>query len=254
MPASLVLTALEGIPTIAHGADLARVIVDGAKASQLELRGDDVLVVAQKIVSKAEGREVRLADVRPSTRARELAARAAKDPRVVELILRESTEVLRCRPGAIIVVHRLGFVLANAGIDASNVDGPGEESVLLLPENPDASAARIRAGVAQAAGADVGVIVNDSFGRAWRMGTIGTAIGAAGLPGLLDLRGRPDRAGRPLRITEVGIADEIASAASVLMGQAAEGRPVVHVRGFPYRRREGNAGELIRPKHMDLFR
>jgi len=254
MAASLVLTALEGVPSVGRGADLTATIVEAAERSQLEWRDDDVLVVAQKIVSKAEGRTLPLSGVRPSDRALELAKQSDKDPRVVELILQESTEVLRCRPGAIIVVHRLGFVLANAGIDASNVDSPDEEAVLLLPVDPDASAGKIRSELRQAIGADVGVIINDSFGRAWRLGTVGTAIGVAGLPALLDLRGTPDRSGRPLQVTEVGIADEIAAAASALMGQAAESRPVIHVRGFPHRRRDGRASELIRPRHMDLFR
>ena len=255
MVASLTLTAFDDVPTVARGDDLAALIVAAAERARVDLRNDDVLVLAQKIVSKSEGRAVRLDSVQASDRARELAKAADKDPRVVELILQESTEVLRVRPGAIVVVHRLGFVLANAGIDASNVEPErGAETVLLLPENPDASAERIRADIRRLAGADVGVIVNDSFGRAWRLGTVGTAIGAAGLPGLLDMRGTPDRTGRALRVTEVGIADELAAAASLLMGQAAEGRPIVHVRGFPYPRRDGNASELIRPKHMDMFR
>jgi len=255
MSASLQLTALDGIPTVTPGTDLAALIVRAAAATGLDWRDGDILVVAQKVVSKAEGRSIRLKDVQPGPRATELARQADKDPRVVELILQESTEVLRCRPGAIIVAHRLGFVLANAGIDASNVEAPGgDEAVLLLPADPDGSAVGLRAGLLQATGADVAVIINDSFGRAWRNGTIGTAIGVAGMPGLLDLRGTPDRTGRALRVTEVGIADEAAAAASLLMGQAAEGRPVIHLRGFPYARREGNAAELIRPRHMDLFR
>jgi coenzyme F420-0:L-glutamate ligase/coenzyme F420-1:gamma-L-glutamate ligase len=255
MAASLLLTAFDDLPEVAPGADLTALIVAAAKRAGIAWHDDDILIVAQKIVSKAEGRKVRLVDVRPSARAHKLAKESDKDPRVVELILQESTEVLRCRPGAIIVVHRLGFVLANAGIDASNVEASdGEESVLLLPADPDQSAAGIRAGIRRAAGVDVGVIVNDSFGRAWRLGTVGTAIGLAGLPGLLDLRGTPDRAGRALRVTELGLADEVAAAGSLMMGQAAEGRPVVHVRGFPYGRREGNAAELIRPRHMDMFR
>lgn len=181
--------------------------------------------------------------------------RTGKDPRVVELILRESAEVVRMRPGVIITAHRLGFVMANAGIDASNVeDGEGQEIVLLLPEDPDASAKRLRQQLRARAQVDVAVIINDSFGRAWRLGTIGTAIGVSGLPALLDLRGSPDRTGRRLQVTEVGVADEVAGAASLLMGQAAEGRPIVHVRGFPYPRREGNAAELVRPREADLFR
>jgi coenzyme F420-0:L-glutamate ligase / coenzyme F420-1:gamma-L-glutamate ligase len=157
--------------------------------------------------------------------------------------------------GVIVVAHRLGFVLGNAGIDASNVEGEdGEEVLLLLPENRDASAAHLRERLRASAGVDLGVIINDSFGRAWRLGTVGTAIGVAGLPGLLDLRGRPDRTERALQTTDLGVADEVAAAAALIMGQAAGGRPVVHVRGFPYARREGCAAELIRPKEQDLFR
>ena len=255
MTTSLTLTALDGVPTIRADHDLAAVIAAAIERSGIELRDNDILILAQKIVSKAEGRAVSLSTVTPSARARELAAQTNKDPRLVELILRESAEVLRCRPGILIVVHRLGFVLANAGIDASNVEAAdGQETVLLLPADPDASAANLRARIRESLGVDVGIIINDSFGRAWRLGTIGTAIGVAGLPGLLDLRRSPDRSGRPLRVTEVGIADEAAAAASLLMGQAAEGRPIVHMRGFPYAPRPGTAAELIRPKQMDMFR
>jgi coenzyme F420-0:L-glutamate ligase/coenzyme F420-1:gamma-L-glutamate ligase len=254
MAATLTLTALEGIPTIAPGMDLAAVIREAAERTSIVLQDGDVLVVAQKIVSKAEGRLVCLADVVPSERAREVAPRCDKDPRLVELILREATEIVRCRPGVIIVAHRRGWVMANAGIDASNVEAAGSDTVLLLPEDPDASAARLRAGLRDACGVDLGILVNDSFGRAWRLGTVGVAIGVAGLPALLDLRGWTDRTGRALRVTEVGVADEIAAAASLLMGQAGEGRPVIHVRGFPYARREGAAAELVRPRQLDLFR
>jgi coenzyme F420-0:L-glutamate ligase / coenzyme F420-1:gamma-L-glutamate ligase len=255
MAVQLSLTAVDGIPTVRPGIDLAELILEAAARTGIALRDGDILVLAQKIVSKAEGRLARLRDVEPSARARELAAATAKDPRVIELILRESTEVVRTRPGVIIVAHRLGFVMANAGIDASNVEGEdGEESVLLLPQDPDASAARLRGRLRAAAGVDLGIVINDSFGRAWRLGTVGTAIGVAGLPGLLDLRGRPDRTGRALQVTEVGVADEVAAAASLIMGQAAEGHPVVHVRGFPYARRDGSAAELVRPKDQDLFR
>jgi len=255
MVASLTLTALDGVPTIEVGHDLVATIAAALERSDIRLCDDDVLILAQKIISKTEGRTVRLSTVTPSTRAQHLAAQSQKDARLVELILQESTEVLRCRPGVLIVVHRLGFILANAGIDVSNVDSDdGHETVLLLPANPDASAANLKARIGERLKADVGLIINDSMGRAWRLGTVGTAIGVAGLPSLLDLRGAPDSTGRPLRVTEVGIADELAAAASVLMGQAAEGRPIVHVRGFPYQRRDGTAAELIRPKHMDLFR
>ena len=254
-PVQLVLTALDGIPTIRPGADLAGLIIETAADMGLALRDGDILVLAQKVVSKAEGRFARLSEVVPSARAHELAREANKDPRVVELILRESDEVLRCRPGVIIVAHRLGFVMANAGIDASNVEGSeGEETVLLLPEDPDRSAARLRHRLRDLVGCDIGVVITDSFGRAWRLGTVGTAIGVAGVPALLDLRGRPDRTGRILQVTDVGVADEVAAAASLLMGQAAEGRPVVHMRGFPYLPREGSVAELVRPKSQDLFR
>jgi coenzyme F420-0:L-glutamate ligase/coenzyme F420-1:gamma-L-glutamate ligase len=252
--ATLSLTALPGVPTVTPGTDLVRLVLDGLAQAEISLAEGDVLVLAQKIVSKAEGRRMRLADVSPSGRARELARLVDKDPRLVELILEESREVLRARPGVLITLHRLGFVLANAGIDASNVEGDGEESVLLLPADPDGSAEHVRRGIADAAGVAPGVIINDSFGRAWRLGTIGTAIGLAGLPGLVDLRGRPDRNGRVLRVSEVAAADELAAAASLLMGQGEEGRPVVHVRGFPYPLRPAQARELLRPAQLDLFR
>lgn len=253
-PASLTFTALEGLPTIGPGDDLATLIAEAARRCEIAWQDGDTLVIAQKIVSKAEGRRVPLATVIPSPRARDLAPSVDKDPRLVELILRESQQVLRARPGVLIVVHRLGFVLANAGIDASNVETDGEEAVLLLPEDPDASAERLRQRLGAITGTELGIVINDSFGRAWRLGTIGTAIGVAGLPALVDLRGQPDRTGRALRVTEIGAADELAAAASLLMGQAAEGRPVVHLRGFPYAGRPGQARELLRPAPLDLFR
>jgi len=253
--ARLSLVALPGIPEIHPGDDLPAILLRSLGTIEERLRDGDVLVLAQKIVSKAEGRYARLADVTPSARAEEIAKVADKDPRVVELILGEAAEVVRQRPGVIVVAHRNGYVMANAGIDASNVEPSDEgERVLLLPADPDASAARIRAALEKASGARLGVVINDSLGRAWRNGTVGTALGASGLPGLLDLRGHADRFGRVLRITEIGAADEVAAAASLLMGQADEGRPAILVRGFPYTMREGNAAELIRPKGMDLFR
>ena len=250
----LQLIALPGLPLVEAGADIAA-LVDAASAAVGEALADgDVVVIAQKIVSKAEGRAVDLGSVTPSARARELAGQVDKDPRLVELILSESSEVLRHRPGVLVVVHRLGMVLANAGIDASNVADDGE-TVLLLPEDPDGTAARLRAAFAERPGADVAVIVSDSIGRAWRQGTVGVALGAAGLPALLDLRGRRDLFGRPLRVSEVGLADEIASAASLLQGQGAEGAPVVVVRGLDWQGAgEGTAADLIRPQALDLFR
>ena len=249
----LTLTALPGIPEVAAGMDLATLVLEALARAGKRLQDGDVVVVAQKIVSKSEGRAVRLADVAPSARAQELARQSDRDPRFVELILRESREVLRARQGVIIVEHRLGFVMASAGIDQSNVPGE-DESALLLPVDPDASARRLREELARRAAADVGIVINDSFGRAWRNGVTGVAIGAAGIPALVDLRGSPDRGGRALKVTQVAAADEIASAASLMMGQADEGLPVVLARGFPYTRRAGAAAELVRERAQDLFR
>jgi coenzyme F420-0:L-glutamate ligase/coenzyme F420-1:gamma-L-glutamate ligase len=250
--ADLVLMPLAGIPAVNVGDDLAAIILAAFKSSGRVFQAGDVVVLAQKIVSKAEGRMVDLRTVKPSARAVNLAKATEKDPRLVELILQESTDVLRHRPGVIIVAHRLGLVLANAGIDRSNVGG--EDHALLLPVDPDGTCARLRDALAQASGVDVGVMIIDSVGRAWRNGTVGTAIGVSGLPGLLDLRGRPDLYGRPLETTELGFADELAAAASLVMGQAGEGRPVVIARGLPDERRDGSAQELIRTREKDLFR
>lgn len=260
----LTLTPLQHIPLIRHGDDLADILVSALAANGFELADGDILVVTSKIVSKAEGRMVDLASVQPSEDALELARRSEKDPRLAELILQESAEVLRVRVGTVIVEHRLGFVCANAGIDHSNVDspllsgeGPGvrsEDWVLLLPADPDLSSRKMRDAIQSKTGKGIGVLIIDSHGRAWRNGTVGVAIGIAGMPGLQDLRGEPDLFGYRLQITQVGVADELAAAASLVMGQAAEGTPVVHVRGFPYPLREGSLKELIRPKEQDLFR
>lgn len=249
----LVLTPLEGIPLIQAGDDLAQLIQDSLKRQGLELQRGDVLVLAQKIVSKAEGRRVLLKTVKPSQQAKELAEKSEKDPHLVQLILDESAEILRARPGLIVVEHRLGFISANAGIDHSNVDEQ-EGWVLLLPKDPDASADTMRKRFEEASGARLGVLIIDSHGRAWREGTVGVAIGVSGLPGVVDLRGRLDLFGHELRATTVGAADELAAAASIVMGQAGEGCPAVHVRGFPYPLREGRLAELLRPKEMDTFR
>jgi coenzyme F420-0:L-glutamate ligase/coenzyme F420-1:gamma-L-glutamate ligase len=254
---SLTLTPLQHIPLIRQGNDLADIVVNALRDNNIALEDDDILVFAQKIISKAEGRAVNLTSITPSSRARVLAVQTEKDARVVELILQESNEVLRIRVGAIIVEHKLGFVCANAGIDHSNVAGVGdaaEEWVLLLPKEPDRSAEKLRDAVQSKTGKRIGVLVIDSHGRAWRNGTVGTAIGIAGLPGLQDLRGKPDLFGYTLQVTQVGVADELAAAASLVMGQAAEGMPAVHVRGFPYKLREASLQELIRPKEQDLFR
>ena len=253
----LSLAALSGIPLIRQGDNLADLVLNAIQENNIALEDGDILVFAQKIVSKAEGRAVNLATVIPSPRAIELAAQTEKDARLVELIIQESNEILRTRPGTIIVEHKLGFVCANAGIDHSNVAGAGntaEEWVLLLPAEPERSAQKICNELESKTGKQIGILIIDSHGRAWRNGTVGLAIGIAGLPGLQDLRGEPDLFGFTLRITQVGVADELAAAASLVMGQAAEGTPIVHVRGFPYSLREGSLKELIRPKEQDLFR
>ena len=249
------LFAVPGIPAVRAGDDLARILGDALEAAALPPRRNDVLVVTHKVVSKAEGRYVRLADVRPSPHARELAAATGKEPALVELILSESREVLRFRPGLIIVEHRLGLVLANAGIDQSNVADEGDgPRVLLLPKDPDASSAALRAALEARFGAPLAVVVNDSIGRAWRNGVVGLALGAAGVPALLDLRGQPDLDGRALRVTQVGLADEIASAAELLMGEADEGRPAVLVRGLSWQGPALPAAALVRERESDLFR
>ena len=234
-------------------AALCDLLLAALERTDIALQVGDVLVLAQKIVSKFEGRVVHLASVTPSERAQKLAREAGKDPRIVDLMLRESRKVLRVKPGVIIVEHKLGFVMANAGIDQSNVPG-GNDAVLLLPEDPDASARKLRGELHERSGVHVGVLIIDSFGRAWRNGVTGTAIGVAGIPALVDLRGNSDREGRTLKVTQVAAADELAAAASLIMGQAGEGTPVVLVRGFPYAQRESSINELLRPEAEDLFR
>ena len=253
---SLTLTPLLNFPLIRQDDNLADILVKSLRETQIELHDNDIIVLAQKIVSKSEGRMVNLATVTPSQHAIELAQKADKDPRVMELMLQESNEVLRIRVGTIIVEHKLGFVCANAGIDHSNVMSGGntEDYVLLLPEDPDRSARNIREKIKQTTGKNIGVMIIDSHGRAWRNGTVGICIGLSGLPAVVDERGWKDLFGYALKITIVGVADELAAAASLVMGQAAEGIPAVHVRGFPYPLGEGSLKDLIRPKEQDMFR
>ena len=253
---SLTLTPLLNFPLIRQDDNLADILVKSLQETQIELHDNDIIVLAQKIVSKSEGRMVNLATVTPSQHAIELAQKADKDPRVMELMLQESNEVLRIRVGTIIVEHKLGFVCANAGIDHSNVMSGGntEDYVLLLPEDPDRSARNIREKIKQTTGKNIGVMIIDSHGRAWRNGTVGICIGLSGLPAVVDERGWKDLFGYALKITIVGVADELAAAASLVMGQAAEGIPAVHVRGFPYPLGEGSLKDLIRPKEQDMFR
>jgi coenzyme F420-0:L-glutamate ligase/coenzyme F420-1:gamma-L-glutamate ligase len=251
----ITLTAIPDIPLIRPGDDLAVILLDRLRKARLTLQDGDVLVLCQKIVSKAEGRVVRLGEVTPSEEARALAAEAGKDPHLVELILQESRAILRTRPHLIIAEHRLGWICANAGIDRSNVTQPEDAGVvLLLPADPDRSAREIRECLVGAAGADVAVIINDTHGRPFREGAVGVAIGVAGLAPLSDLRGQPDLFGYRLQTSILGTADEIASAASLLMGQADEGRPAILVRGAPVALGEGAARDLQRPPAKDLFR
>ncbi len=253
----LELMALDDFPMIEPGDDLSALILKSLEGNGLQLEDGDVLVLAQKIVSKAEDRLVNLTNVTPSAQAIELAGFLDKRPELVELILQESNSTLRTRPGTIIVEHKGGFVCANAGIDHSNVKGPwGDESdwVLLLPEDSDASAARIRSEIEKSTGKRLAVLIIDSHGRAWRNGVLGTCIGLSGMPGLIDMRGAEDMNSYKLRVTTIAAADELAAGASLLMGQAGEGTPVVLARGFPYALREGTAAELIREKDKDLFR
>lgn len=251
----MTMAALRGIPKVKPGDDLASIMIDALEVSGEALVDGDILVVAQKIISKAEGRIVALEDIEPSPEATELATKVDKDPRQIELVLRESREVVKHRPGVIIVEQNLGLVMANAGIDHSNVEsGEGREHLLLLPIDPDASCERLRAELKERLGVTIGVIINDSIGRAWRVGTVGHAIGVGGLPAVVDLRGATDMFGRELLVSEQAVADELAAAASLLQGQAAEGLPVVLIRGFRSDAPTQGAGALIRPRQMDMFR
>ena len=234
------------------GDDLPAMILAGLERAGQVLQDRDVVVIAQKIVSKSEGRTVDLADVVPSAEALKLAAEVGKDPRIVEVVLSDSVKVVRSRPNLMIMQHRLGFVMANAGVDQSNVaEADGHHRALLLPLDPDGSAEAIRS--ALAIHADVGVVISDSFGRPWRRGTAGVAIGAAGIPSVIDLRGQPDLFGRILEVSIIGFADEIAAAASLLQGQAAEAQPVVVVRGLTWHAPNLPVADVIRPPEEDLF-
>jgi coenzyme F420-0:L-glutamate ligase/coenzyme F420-1:gamma-L-glutamate ligase len=250
---TLNLIALEGLPLIKTGDDLAQLIVQALAQAAVTLQDGDALVITSKIVSKAEGRIVSLGDITPGEAAVRLAEATLKDPRIVELILRESQAVSRSAPGVLITRNRLGFVSASSGIDQSNLDG-GEDKVLLLPLDPDGSARAIRAAIVEASGANIGVIVSDSHGRPFRLGNVGVAIGVAGMPALLDLRGRTDLFGRVLKMSIQGYADEVASAANLLSGEAAEGLPVVLVRGLKFPAQDGRASDYNRPLETDLYK
>lgn len=252
---SLAFQALPGVPEIAAGADLATVTIDAFERAGLELCRGDVLVFAQKIVSKAEDRFVNLREVQPSARAHEIARQCLKDARLVELVLAESVAVVRVAPNVLITRHRCGFVMANAGIDRSNTGSGADDIVLLLPADPDASARKLRAALQGHYGVAPGVIVSDSFGRPWRYGTVNIALGVAGLPALVDMRGSQDRDGRTLLVTQVAMADAIAAGAGLAMGETTEGAPIVLVRGVVTAAAPDTDGQaLIRPPHEDLFR
>nr|WP_254007738.1 coenzyme F420-0:L-glutamate ligase [Rhizobium sp. L1K21] len=250
----MTLTALDGFPLVQPGDDLAQLIADRMAAQDITLAEGDILVLAQKIVSKAEGRFRNLSDIAPGAQAKQLADETGKDPRLVQAILDESTEVVRKRKGVLVVRHRLGFVMAQAGIDQSNVEGGDDDRILLLPENPDASAEALRDQLGQKLGIKPGIVIADSFGRPFRNGTTGIAIGAAGIESFVDRRGDTDLFGRTLLVSTIAHADELASAASILMGQADEGRPVVLIRGLPPAQNPLPSSSLIRPLDEDLFR
>jgi len=254
MTTRLELFAVTGLPMVRAGDDLPALIAAGLDGAGHRLQDRDVVVLAQKIVSKAEGRTVDLATVTPSEQAVALAREVGKDPRIVEVVLSESVKVVRSRPNLMIMHHRLGFVMANAGVDQSNVAAAdGHQRALLLPLDPDLSAEVIRVRLANHYGVDIAVVISDSFGRPWRRGTVGVAIGAAGLPALIDLRGQPDLFGRTLEVSIIGFADEIAAAASLLQGQAAEAQPVVVLRGLTWQAPHLPVAETIRPPQEDLF-
>jgi coenzyme F420-0:L-glutamate ligase/coenzyme F420-1:gamma-L-glutamate ligase len=252
------LTALPGLPLLGAGDDLGVLIAQALTRASIELCDGDVLAVVSKAVSRAEGRFVDLTTVVPSQRAHDVADETGKDARLCELVLRESQGISRSAPGALVIRHRLGFVAADAGIDASNAaprDAPPGSGpwALLLPRDPDASAERIRQSLFERSGAAIGVIVSDSFGRPFRLGTVGAAVGVAGLPPLWDRRGEPDLFGRLLQQTVTALADQVAAATDLVAGQAAEGRAVVHVRGLSFPVGVHSATELCRPADRDLY-
>lgn len=262
MPAptpAIQILSVPGLPLIRPGDDLPALIADALIAAEITLQAGDVLVVTSKIVSKAEGRIVDLRRVSPSAFAVELATRTGKDPRLVELIMSEARGISRQRGPVLITRHKLGFVSANSGIDQSNVrgenDGQHDDFALLLPENPDESARQLRAGMVERCGVAPAIVISDTHGRPHRLGNVGVAVGVAGIPAVLDLRGRPDLFNRRLQHTDIGLADELAAAADLLSGQAAEGRPVTLIRGVPLPpdAAEGRASDLYRPVEMDLY-
>jgi coenzyme F420-0:L-glutamate ligase/coenzyme F420-1:gamma-L-glutamate ligase len=252
-PVPVTMLALPGIPMIQPGDKLADIILEALTKSEMQLQTGDVLVISSKIVSKSEGRIIDLRSVTPGEEAQKLAMETGKDPRVVELVLSESHSISRKARGVLVTQHRLGFVSANAGIDQSNV-APGDDHILLLPANPDQSAADLRMALHRLTGAEIGIVISDTHGRPFRMGNVGVAIGVAGMPALVDLRGQPDLFGRTLKITLQGYADLVASAAHLMCGEGNEGLPVIFMRGLNFPTPHGQAADLNRPPEQDLYR
>ena len=252
----LEVSALNHVPSIKESDDIAEIILKSMLKDSIELEDNDIVVIAQKIISKAEGCLIDLKSIAPSSKSVQIAEKADKDPRLVELILQESKEIIKIEKGVIIIEHRLGHVLANAGIDQSNIDHkPSTETVLLLPKNPNKSAKKIKEYIENQTGKTIGVIITDSIGRAWRLGTIGHAIGASGVKTIVDLRQKgTDLFGRELQTTVIGLADQIASAAMLIMGESNEGKPIVLVKGIDMPSDSDTVDDLIRPKEEDLFR
>lgn len=253
----LEIEALPGIPLIRPGDDLASQILDAMASARFELRDDDILVITSKLFSRAEGRFLDLDTIKISEEARALADEIDKEPALVEAILRESSGISRKKTGVLIVRHRLGFISANAGIDASNAGTPNGEKngnyVLLLPEDPDASATKLRIALEAALSVRLGIILSDSHGRPFRQGTVGTAIGVSGLPAIVDHVGREDLLGRKLEYTITALADQLAAAADLVAGQSDEARPVVRIRGVKVNARSGRASDLLRDPIDDLY-
>lgn len=245
--------AIPGIPLIRPGDDLVALTIDALERSKYEARDQDVFVFSQKIVSKAEDRYVDLAAIIPSPQARELAAETEKDPRLVEVVLSQSRRVLKFRKHVLITVHKLGFIMANAGVDHSNLQAGNEDFVLLLPDDPDGTCLDIKQRLDDYYSTGVAVLICDSVGRPWRNGTVGLALGCAGLPGVRDLRGNPDLYGRPLEVSQVGYVDQIAAAANLVMGEAEEGQPLVVARGLRWNEAGQSVQQTLRPEELDLF-
>lgn len=249
----LIIRPIQGIPLIKENDDLLAIIQDALQHAEITLQNHDVLVISSKIISKSEGRFVDLKTVIPRPEAQDLAQQTDKDPRIVELILSESVGISRQARGVLIAQHRLGFISANAGIDNSNV-GRGDEVVLLLPQNPDQSAEALRQALEKATGVEIGIIISDTHGRPFRLGNVGVAIGVAGLPAILDLRGNHDLFRRELKVSMQGYADMIASSAHLVCGEGDEGLPVVLIRGLDYQDTDGKAKHLYRQPGQDLYR